>query len=107
MVVCDRAEFGVRVQGPSHRREADLARARSGLRIRITAQLIDATTGVHQWAERYDRDAGEIFAVQDEIARSVAGAVEPHLLAAEGRRAAFLSPADLGAWELVARAQST
>ena len=79
---------------------------RSGQRIRITAQLIDATTGVHQWAERYDRDAGEIFAVQDEIARSVAAAVEPHLLAAEGRRAAFLSPADLGAWELVARAQS-
>ena len=79
---------------------------RSGQRIRITAQLIDATTGVHQWAERYDRDAGEIFAVQDEITRSVAAAVEPHLLAAEGRRAAFLSPADLGAWELVARAQS-
>ena len=78
----------------------------SGQRIRITAQLIDATTGVHQWAERYDRDAGEIFAVQDEITRSVAAAVEPHLLAAEGRRAAFLSPADLGAWELVARAQS-
>ena len=77
-----------------------------GERIRITAQLIDAATGVHQWAERYDRDAGEIFAVQDEIARSVAAAVEPHLLAAEGRRAAFLSPADLGAWELVARAQS-
>ena len=79
---------------------------RSGQRIRITAQLVDATTGVHQWAERYDRDAGEIFAVQDEIARSVAAAAEPHLLAAEGRRATFLSPTDLGAWELVARAQS-
>ena len=79
---------------------------RSGQRLRISAQLVDATTGVHQWAERYDRDVGEVFAVQDEITASVAAAVEPQLLAAEGSRAAFLSPADLGAWELVAQAQS-
>jgi TolB-like protein len=79
---------------------------RSAQCIRITTQLVDATSGVHQWAERYDRDAGELFTVQDEIARSVAAAVAPHLLAAEGRRAAFLSPADLGAWELIARAHS-
>jgi TolB-like protein len=79
---------------------------RSGDRIRVTAQLVDATTGVHQWAERYDRETGEIFAVQDEIMRSVAAAVEPHLLAAEGRRAASLSPTDIGSWELVARARS-
>ncbi len=79
---------------------------RSEQRIRINAQLVDATTGVQQWGERYDRDAGEIFAVQDEIASSVAAAVQPHLLAAEGRRTALLSPADLSAWELVARAQS-
>jgi len=79
---------------------------RSGQRMRINAQLVDATTGVQQWGERYDRDAGEIFAVQDEIASSVAAAVQPHLLAAEGRRTALLSPADLSAWELVARAQS-
>src|SRR5262245_61021003 len=74
--------------------------------MRINAQLVDATSGVHQWVERYDRAAGEIFAVQDEITSSVAAAVEPHLLASEGRRAAFLSPADLSAWELVARGQS-
>jgi tetratricopeptide (TPR) repeat protein len=61
---------------------------------------------VHHWAERYDRNVGEVFAVQDEITRSVAAAVEPHLLAAEGIRATQRSPADLGAWELVARAQS-
>ena len=79
---------------------------RSGQRMRINAQLVDATTGVHQWAERYDRDAGEMFAVQDEITSSVAAAVEPQLLAAEGNRTGFLSPADLSAWELVARAQS-
>lgn len=79
---------------------------RSGRRIRISAQLIDATTGVHHWAERYDRDAGEVFSIQDEITNSVAAAVEPQLLAAEGTRASLLPPADLGAWELVARAQS-
>ncbi len=78
---------------------------RSGQRMRVVAQLVDAATGIHEWAERYDRKVGEIFAVQDEITSSVAAAVEPHLLAAEGRRAALLSPADLSAWELVSRAQ--
>jgi hypothetical protein len=76
---------------------------RAGNRLRITAQLVDATTGGHHWAERYDRELGDIFAVQDEITRSVAGAIEPHLLAAEGVRALSRSPDDLGAWELVAR----
>jgi TolB-like protein len=79
---------------------------RSGRRIRISAQLVDATTGVHRWAERYDRDAGEMFAVQDEITSSVAAAVEPQLLTAEGIRTGSLSPSDLSAWELVARAQN-
>ena len=79
---------------------------RSGQRMRINAQLVDATSGVHQWAERYDREAGEIFAVQDEITSSVAAAVEPHLLVAEGNRAEYLSQDELSAWQLVARAQS-
>jgi TolB-like protein len=60
---------------------------RAGSRLRITAQLIDATTLAHHWAERYDRELGDIFAVQDEITRSVAAAIEPRLLAAEGVRA--------------------
>ena len=60
---------------------------RAGNRLRITAQLIDAITGGHHWAERYDRELGDIFALQDEITRSVAAAIEPHLLAAEGVRA--------------------
>ena len=68
---------------------------RSGQRMRINAQLVDATSGVHQWAERYDRDVGEIFAVQDEITSSVAAAVEPHLLVAEGNRTAYLSQDEL------------
>jgi len=78
---------------------------RAGNMLRISAQLIDAVTGGHHWAERYDRELGDIFAVQDEITRSVAAAIEPHLLAAEGIRALSRSSADLGAWELVARAK--
>jgi TolB-like protein len=79
---------------------------RAGQRLRISAQLIDAATGGHHWAEQYDRELGDIFAVQDEITRSVVAAIEPRLLAAEGVRAFARSPGDLGAWELVARAQT-
>jgi hypothetical protein len=77
---------------------------RVGTRIRVSAQLIDAVTGGHHWAERYDRELRDIFAVQDEITRSVVAAIEPRLLAAEGVRCLSRSSADLGAWELVARA---
>jgi TolB-like protein len=79
---------------------------RAGTRIRVSAQLIDAMTGGHHWAERYDRELGDIFAVQDEITRSVVAAIEPRLLAAEGVRSLSRSSDDLGAWELVARAQT-
>jgi TolB-like protein/Flp pilus assembly protein TadD len=79
---------------------------RAGDRLRISAQLVDAASGHHHWAERYDRDLGDIFAVQDEITRSVAGAIEPRLLAAEGIRALSRSADGLGAWELVARART-
>jgi TolB-like protein len=79
---------------------------RAGKRIRISAQLIDAVTGGHHWAERYDRELGDIFAVQDEITRSVVAAIEPRLLAAEGIRTLSRSSDDLGAWERVARAET-
>ena len=79
---------------------------RQGKRLRITAQLIDAIGGGHHWAERYDRELGDIFAMQDEITRSVAAVIEPRLLAAEGVRALARSADDLDAWELVARAQT-
>jgi TolB-like protein/cytochrome c-type biogenesis protein CcmH/NrfG len=79
---------------------------RAGKRIRISAQLIDAVSGGHHWAERYDREPGDIFAVQDEITRNVVAAIEPRLMAAEGIRALSRSPDDLGAWERVARAQT-
>jgi TolB-like protein/DNA-binding winged helix-turn-helix (wHTH) protein/Flp pilus assembly protein TadD len=78
---------------------------RAGKRVRISAQLVDAVTGGHHWTERYDRELGDIFAVQDEITRSVAAAIEPCLLAAEGTRALARSAEDLDAWELAARSQ--
>jgi hypothetical protein len=55
---------------------------RAGKQLRISAQLIDAISGAHHWAERYDRELGDIFAVQDELTRSVAAAIEPSLLTA-------------------------
>jgi TolB-like protein len=79
---------------------------RAGNRLRISAQLADATTGGHHWAERYDRKLGDIFALQDEITRSVAAAIEPHLLAAEGARALSRTAENLDAWDFVARAQT-
>jgi adenylate cyclase len=56
---------------------------RAGQRIRITAQLIDATIGAHVWAERYDRDLTDLFAVQDEITRSIVGSIAPGIVMAE------------------------
>ena len=79
---------------------------RAGQRLRVSAQLIDAISGGHHWAEQYDRELGDIFAIQDEITSSVIASIQPRLLAAEGVRAFSRSPGDLGAWELVARAQT-
>jgi adenylate cyclase len=76
---------------------------KAGSRVRITAQLIDATTGRHVWAERYDRDLADIFELQDEISQTIAGAVEPELSAAERERAARKAPESLGAWETYQR----
>jgi adenylate cyclase len=75
-----------------------------GNRVRITAQLINATTGAHLWAERYDRDLTDIFALQDEITQSVTAAIEPKLVEAESVHFQGRSPEDLDAWDLVMRA---
>jgi TolB-like protein/Flp pilus assembly protein TadD len=75
-----------------------------GRRVRISAQLVDATTGGHIWVERYDRRLTDMLAVQDEITARVAAAIEPTLLAIEGLRAEARSVVDLDAWDLVARA---
>src|SRR5436189_2314468 len=74
-----------------------------GNRVRVTAQLIDPTSGAHIWAERYDRDLSDIFAVQDEITASVAGVIEPALAEAEQQRALRKLPESLDAWEAYQR----
>jgi hypothetical protein len=79
---------------------------RAGNRVRITAQLIDATSGNHVWAERYDRELADIFAVQDEITERVVAAIEPQLYAAEHLRSRRKLPQSLDAWECVVRALS-
>lgn len=76
----------------------------AGGRIRVTGQLIDAASGRHIWAERYDREMADIFAVQDEITRNVVAAIEPHLYAEEGYRAAARPTANLSVWGLAVRA---
>ncbi len=73
-------------------------------RIRVTSQLVEAETGKHIWAERYDRELHDIFAVQDEITRNVVAAIEPHLYVEEGFRAANRPPGSIDAWGLVVRA---
>jgi adenylate cyclase len=72
-------------------------------RVRITAQLIDATTGSHVWAERYDRELADVFAVQDEITETIATAIEPELAHFERERARRKPPESLDAWELYQR----
>lgn len=76
---------------------------RSGNRVRITAQLIDAETGSHLWAERYDRDMADIFAVQDEITDAVAIAIEPAVTQMEQSRAVRKPPESLSSWEAYQR----
>src|SRR5207302_1946153 len=68
----------------------------SGDRVRITAQLIDAMTGAHRWAERYDRELHDAFAVQDEVARAIVAILAAHVKRAETERALLKPPA---AWE--------
>jgi adenylate cyclase len=69
---------------------------RSGAHVRIGAQLIDAVTGAHRWAERYDRQLRDVFAVQDEVARAIVSILAAHVNRAETERALLKPPA---AWE--------
>ena len=79
---------------------------KEGDRVRITAQLNDVATGSHLWAERYDRDLTDVFAVQDEITDAIVAAIEPQIYAAENFRARRKPPISLDAWDLVMRALS-
>jgi adenylate cyclase len=72
-------------------------------KVRITAQLIDGATGNHVWAERYDRELDDIFALQDEITETIVGRIDTELRASERERAQRKPPASLDAWELYQR----
>ncbi len=75
-----------------------------GERVRITGQLIDAVTGAHLWADRFDGSIEEVFELQDQVALSVAGVIEPALQAAETVRSAGRPTGDLTAYDLYLRA---
>jgi TolB-like protein/Tfp pilus assembly protein PilF len=72
---------------------------RGGDRIRVTAQLVDARTGGHVWAEQYDRPLGDIFAVQDEVTAAIAARLGATIERAEADLARRKAPADLGAYD--------
>jgi len=93
------AELGVRyvVEGSVRK---------SGDRVRITAQLNDTATGSHIWAEHFDRELTDVFAVQDEITDAIVAAIEPQIYAAENFRSRRKLPNNLDAWDLVMRALS-
>jgi adenylate cyclase len=76
---------------------------KSGQRLRITAQLIDANTGNHRWADRYDRELNDIFAVQDDITRNVTVAVHGELTDREQARLWAGGTSNIEAWECVVR----
>ncbi len=78
----------------------------SGDRIRISAQLVQGTTGNHIWAEKYDRTIEDFFELQDEITQVIAAKLEPELAKAEWRRTANKQTADMNAWECYHRALS-
>jgi adenylate cyclase len=78
---------------------------RADSRVRVTAQLVDATTGYHIWAERYDREVRDIFALQDEVTREIVRALAVRLTEGERGRLGRVPPADLEAYDLVLRGQ--
>jgi TolB-like protein len=77
---------------------------KGGNRVRITAQLIDAATGTHLWVDRFDGSLEDVFELQDNVASSVSGVIEPALQAAETARSAGLPTDDLTAYDLYLRA---
>lgn len=80
---------------------------RGGTRLRITAQLIEAETGAHLWADRFDGSLEDVFDLQDKVASSVAGVIEPAVQIAETRRSATRATTDLGTYDLYLRALAT
>jgi adenylate cyclase len=73
---------------------------KGGNRVRVTAQLIDAETGHHLWAERYDRELADIFDLQDELTHRIAAIIEPAIAGSERKRLSSKPPKDMNAWDL-------
>ena len=80
---------------------------RAGQRVRVTAELVDGLNSRQIWADRYDRELTDLFAVQDEITASVVASIEPHIFAAEGTSYRRKVPSSLDAWGRVMRAMPT
>ena len=80
---------------------------RAGDRVRISAQLVDAATGAHRWAERYDRKLEDVFAVQDEVARTIVSVLAVHVNKAETERVLAMPPAKWQAYEHYLQAANT
>jgi TolB-like protein/Flp pilus assembly protein TadD len=80
---------------------------KAGNRVRVTAQLVEAATGNHLWAERYDRDLEDVFAVQDEVVRTITSTVGGRIDYAGQKRAERLSASDLQAYDHIHRATAS
>lgn len=111
-VIARNSTFAYKGQSPDVRKVAEDLNARyvlegsvrkAGSRVRINAQLIDAETGHHIWAEKFDRDIDDLFELQDEITHYLAAIVEPEINKTEQRRITPDRPNSLAAWELYQR----
>ena len=107
-VVGRNTTFGYKGQPASIRQMLDELRVnyvveggvrRAGNRIRVTAQLVDAVSGIQIWADRYDRELEDVFAVQDEITERITARLEPEIGSAERQKVAASGSRDLHAWE--------
>ncbi len=111
-VIARNSTFAYKGQSPDIRRVADELGARyvlegsvrtSGERVRITAQLIDAESAHHVWAEKFDRKLEDIFELQDEITERIVATISPELERAEQKRSATKAPTSLTAWDCYQR----
>jgi adenylate cyclase len=111
-VIARNSSFAFKGQSPDIRKVGEELGARyviegsvrkAGDRVRVTAQLIDAESGHHVWAERYDRVLSEIFALQDELTGRISAIVAPELERAENLRLKATDRQNLDAWDWVLR----
>ena len=111
-VIARNSSFSYKGQSPDVRRVAQDLGVRyvlegsvrkAGNRVRISAQLIEGDSGNHVWAERYDRELDDIFALQDEITERIVGAIDPAVSKVEHQRASHKRPESLDVWDMCQR----